>query len=232
MMHGLVLAGGEGSRLAASGVTVPKALVEIGGQAQVARMVAACRRVGCETVTCAVREDLVTAVVAALDDPTVQVVAVRTPTSLHTLEAGLQAIADGTVLCTLVDSVMPAVDWDAAHAQAVAALADAAAVVAVTPFVEDESPLWADVTGGGVVESFGRRGSRGLVTGGVYWFSPAARAFAAVAMDAGVQRLRGFLGGLVEAKYRVRAVEVRQIVDVDTSADLDAALALIGEEEE
>ena len=229
-MHGLILAGGEGSRLAATGVTVPKALVPIGGRAQVARMVAACRRVGCETVTCAVREDLVAAVVAAVADPRVQVVAVRTPTSLHTLEAGLQAVAAGEVLCTLVDTVMPAVDWDRAHQQAALALRNADAVVAVTPFVADESPLWADVTSDGVVQAFGRRGARDLVTGGVYWLNPAARGAATVAVGDGVMRLRGFLGGLIDGGYSVGAIEVRKIVDVDTSADLDAALALIGGE--
>lgn len=229
-MHGLVLAGGDGSRLAATGITVPKALVPIGGRAQVARMVAACRRVGCETVTCAVREDLAPAVAAAIADSRVQVVAVRTLTSLHTLEAGLRAIGAGDVLCTLVDTVMPAADWDEAHRNAVLALRDADAVVAVTPFVEDDAPLWADVAPDGAVRAFGKRGARDLVTGGVYWFSPAARLAATVAVDAGVMRLRGFLAGLIEGSHRVRAIEVRKIVDVDTSADLDAALALIGGE--
>jgi NDP-sugar pyrophosphorylase family protein len=229
-MHGLVLAGGEGSRLAATGVTVPKALVPIGGRAQVARMVVACRRVGCETVTCAVREDLAPAVTAAIADSRVRVVAVRTPNSLHTLEAGLRAVAVGDVLCTLVDTVMPAADWDRAHHDAVLALRDADAVVAVTPFVEDDSPLWADVTPDGVVRAFGRRGTRDLVTGGVYWFNPTARLAATAAVGAGVMRLRGFLGGLIDGSHRVRAIEVRKIVDVDTSADLDAALALIGGE--
>jgi NDP-sugar pyrophosphorylase family protein len=231
-MHGLVLAGGDGSRLAASGITAPKALVRIGGQAQVVRMVAACRRVGCETVTCAVREDLVAVVADALDDPRVQVVAVRTPTSLHTLEAGLQAIGAGDVLCTLVDSVMPAADWDEAHRQAVVALRESDAVVAVTPFVEDDKPLWADVASDGTVRAFGVRGTRDLATGGVYWFSPAARVAASESVGAGVQRLRGYLSGLIEQRLRVRAVEVRKIVDVDTSADLDAALALIGGQQE
>ena len=114
-MHGLILAGGEGSRLLASGITVPKALVPIAGRPQVVRMVAACRRVGCETVTCAVREDLVSPVTAAIADPSVRVVSLRTPTSLHTLEGGLRTLPAGNVLCTLVDSVMPAADWDAAH---------------------------------------------------------------------------------------------------------------------
>ena len=229
-MRGLVLAGGEGSRLAATGVVVPKALVPIGGRAQVARMVAACRRVGCDTVTCAVREDLAPAVVDAIADPAVQVVAVRTLSSLHTLEAGLRAIGDGDVLCTLVDTVMRAADWDTAHRRAVQALREADAVVVVTPFVDDDAPLWTDVAADGSVRAFGRRGDRDLVTGGVYWLGPTARAAATVAVAAGVMRLRGFLAGLIEAGYRVRAIEVRKIVDVDTSADLDAALALIGGE--
>jgi NDP-sugar pyrophosphorylase family protein len=230
-MHGLILAGGEGSRLLASGVTVPKALVPIAGRPQVVRMVAACRRVGCETVTCAVREDLVSAVRVAIADSSVRIVSLRTPTSLHTLEGGLQAVPAGKVLVTLVDSVMPAADWDASHRAADAMLASAAAVVAVTPFVDDASPLWADVNADGSVQAFGRRGSRDLVTGGVYWFDERARAAATVAVESGVQRLRGFLAQLIELKLPVRAVEVRKIVDVDTSADLDAALALVEGEE-
>ena len=227
MMHGLILAGGEGSRLLASGVTVPKALVTIAGRPQVVRMVAACRRVGCETVTCAVREDLAGAVSLAIADPSVRIVALRAPTSLHTLEGGLREVPPGKVLCTLVDSVMPVADWDAAHRAAKMMLTGAAAVVAVTPFVDDASPLWADVSADGIVNMFGRRGARDLVTGGVYWFDERARAAASDAVESGVQRLRGFLAQLIELDLPVRAVEVPKIVDVDTSADLDAALALV-----
>jgi NDP-sugar pyrophosphorylase family protein len=228
-MHALVLAGGEGSRLLATGVTTPKALVRVAGTPQIVRMIAACRRVGCSDITCAVREDLVRDVSATIADAAVRIVAVRTPTSLHTLAAGLQAIGAGPVLCTLVDTVMPAADWDAMHGTATMLLQGAAAVVAVTPFVEDSSPLWVDADDAGLVQAFGRRGKRELVTGGVYWFDDRARAAAHDALHAGVQRLRGFLGRLVE-QQPVRAVEVRKIVDVDTSADLDAALALVGGE--
>lgn len=230
-MHGLILAGGDGSRLLASGITVPKALVPIAGQPQLRRLVAACRRVGCETVTCAVRADLAVPATAALADDSVTVVPVRAATSLHTLEAGLRTIAAGDVLCTLVDTVMPAADWDAAHVAASKALRDADAVVAVTPFVDDESPLWADVRADGTVRGFGRRAEPAVVTGGVYWFGTPARAAATDAVEVGVMRLRGFLARLIETQHRVRAVEVPRIVDVDTSADLALALALVGGEE-
>jgi NDP-sugar pyrophosphorylase family protein len=229
-MHGLILAGGDGSRLLASGITVPKALVPIGGQPQLRRVADACRRAGCETVTCAVRDDLAATAAFALEGDEVTVVPVRTATSLHTLAAGLRAIPPGDVLCTLVDTVMPAADWNSAHVAAVWALRDADAVVAVTPFVDDESPLWAEVAMDGTVRGFGHRVEPAVVTGGVYWFSPAARTAAGAAVDAGVMRLRGYLARLIETQHRVRAVEVRRIVDVDTSADLALAVALVGGE--
>jgi NDP-sugar pyrophosphorylase family protein len=230
-MHGLILAGGDGSRLLASGVTEPKALVSIAGQPQLRRLVDACRRVGCETVTCAVRDDLAPAAAISLDGTGVTIVPLRTATSLHTLAEGLRAVPPGEVLCTLVDTVMPSADWNAAHAAAVRGLREADAIVAVTPFVDDDSPLWAEVAADGTVRSFGRRVEPAVVTGGVYWLGPRARAAASEAVDAGVQRLRGYLARLIAMQHQVRAVEVRRIVDVDTSADLALAVALVDGEE-
>ncbi|HEY3934723.1 MAG TPA: NTP transferase domain-containing protein [Gemmatimonadales bacterium] len=228
MMHGLVLAGGEGSRLRASGITVPKALLSITGEPQIVRMAAACRRVGCATVTCAVRSDLVDLVERATTGLEVHIVGVTTPTSLHTLDIGLRAIEPGNVLCTLVDTIMPNAQWDRAHQAAIIAFETADAIVAVTPFIEDESPLWVDVTSGSMVRRFGQAGERRLVTGGVYWLSPRARAIAAASVAAGVQRIRGFLGALIDQGALVQAVEIPRIVDVDTDADIRSALELVG----
>ena len=226
-MQGLVLAGGEGSRLSATGISVPKALVSVAGQPQLLRMIAACRRAGAETVTCALRDELVSAAADLVEAAGADVVAVHTPSSLHTLVAGLRAAPAGDVLCTLVDTVMRSAEWDRANASACVALQSADAVLAVTPFVSDDSPLWVDVAPDGTVVRVGVRGVRPLVTGGVYWFNPAARRAAADALDAGVSRLRGFLAWLIEHQMRVSAVEVPAIVDVDTSGDLDAAVALL-----
>ena len=227
MTHALILAGGDGSRLAASGIAEPKAVVPVGGRPQVARLVATARRLGCASVTCAVRADLVSTVASALDDRSVRLVPVRTPTSLHTLEAGLRSVPAGDVFCTLVDTVMAEADWDTAHARAMALLKHADAVVAVTPFVADESPLWVDVAGDGTVNAFGQPGAESLVTGGVYWLGHRARREAALAVGDGVQRLRGYLARLVASSMRVQTVIVPRIVDVDTGADLALAAALV-----
>ena len=227
-MQALILAGGEGSRLRADGVAIPKALVPIGGQPQVVRLIDRFRQLGCETVTCAIRADLAPLVQLAIDDPLVRVIPVRTPSSLHTLAAGLRRVAEGDVLCSMVDTVMGDADWGAAHAAATVALRSAAAVVAVTPLVDDESPLWVDTDPDGRVLAFGHRGDAGFVTGGVYWFGPAARAAAMEAIASGVERMRGFLAFLVDAGHPVRAVSVERIIDVDRRHDLDMARALVG----
>ena len=229
-MHGLILAGGEGSRLLASGVREPKALVSIGGKPQLRRAALTCLQLGCRSVTCAVRADLAAdaaAVCAGLD---ATIVPVRTPSSLHSLVEGLRAVPSGPVFCTLVDTVMPTVDWTAAHSVAVGALREADAVIAVTPFVDDTSPLWVEVGPDATVRSFGQPVDPVLVTGGAYWFGQRARAAAAAAVASGVVRLRGFLAHLIDSGQRVRAVEVCRIIDVDTRDDLVLATALMQRE--
>ena len=133
----------------------------------------------------------------------------------------------GPVFCVLVDTVLPEADWVTAHHQAGLALESADAVVAVTPYVNDEKPLWVDAADDGVVAAFGRRGAVDSVTGGLYWLGPRARTAAAVAVNEGTQRLRGFLTGFVASGARVHTVTIPKIIDIDTAADLAEAVALL-----
>ncbi len=225
-MQALILAGGDGSRLAAGGVSTPKPLVPVHGVPQLARLAAGCRRSGCESITCVVRADLALAVAAIAADAGVHVVPVRTPTSLHSLQAGLVTMAPGPVFCVLVDTVMTDADWDAVQTAAIARLSGVDAVVATTSFIRDEQPLWADVAADGMVRAFGKRGGVPAVTGGAYWFGTRARDMVAPVVAAGTQRLRGYLAALVESGAAVAAVDVARIIDVDTRDDLADADAM------
>src|SRR3989454_12574816 len=63
-------------------------------------------RSGCESIICMVRDGI------TLDVPRPTVVRTcRTPSSLHTLVAGLAVVPPGPVFCAMVDTVMPAADW-------------------------------------------------------------------------------------------------------------------------
>lgn len=230
MVHGLVLAGGEGSRLAAEGYETPKPLVPLRGTPLVAVQVETLVGLGCATVTVMVRQEFHAAAQAAITETRakssvrtpVTVTPCQTPTSAHTLVAGLARVPPGPVFCTMVDTVMPRASWAEAYRATVRDLdAGAAAVLIVTPFVHDESPLYVIRGRQGLVCALGSSpGADRVVTGGVYGFSAAARKLAAEAVDDGVRRMRGFLQRLIAGGADVTAVEIAKIVDLDRIADL------------
>jgi NDP-sugar pyrophosphorylase family protein len=239
-VHGLVLAGGEGSRLAAAGVAVPKPLVEVAGRPQIVRLLETLAALGCRTLTCAVRADF-PAVARLLDGsrfgPPLTVVECRTPSSLHTLVEGLQAVPAGAVFCSMVDTVMRPEDWRAVYRATERHLEEGAVLVlAVTPYVDDESPVYVRRQEAGDVVAVGDAPlgpPPPCVTGGVYGLSAGARRAAADAVARGVVKMRGFLKALVADATggrggrggRVAAVEVARIIDIDRPSDLQTANA-------
>ncbi|HXY70049.1 MAG TPA: NTP transferase domain-containing protein [Gemmatimonadales bacterium] len=230
---GLILAGGEGSRLVAEGLRVPKPMVEVAGRAQLVHLAETLLDLGCPTVTCMVR-DAFPGLVADLArrhwPGAVRVHGCRTPSSLHTLVEGLARVPDGAVFATMVDTVMRPEDWRAVFAGAASQLAAGAdAVLAVTPFVDDEAAVYVAADAAGRVRRLGDRPTEPvLVTGGVYAFAPGVRALAREAVDAGVQRMRNFLARIVDRGVVVRTVEAPRIIDLDRLSDLAAANAWLG----
>jgi len=221
-MQGLILAGGRGSRLAADGVEAPKALVEVGGRPQIVNLIETFAGLGCESITCMVRDGI------TVEPPGPAVIrACRTPSSLHTLVAGLAIVPPGPVFCAMVDTVMPAADWRRLYRGVTECLAAGSlAVLAVTPFVDDELPLYVTRNAAGlatgIFDTPPPPGAPLLVTGGVYGLSHEARRLAAVAV-ASLHRMRAFLRLLVELRAPVAMVEVPRIIDLDHKSDLEAA---------
>lgn len=244
-MHGLILAGGEGSRLAAGGVALPKPLVQVAGRPQIVGLLETFAQLGCSSLTCAVRAD-VPGVRRTLDErrfePPLRVVECRTPSSLHTLVEGLRAVPAGPVFCSMVDTVMRPADWQAVYRATERHLGEGAdMVLVVTPYVDDESPVYVARGGAGATEGPGAAGDiRSVsdeplepvcVTGGVYGLSPVTRRAAADAVSRGGHRMRGFLKSMVAEGRRVAAVEVPRIIDIDRPSDLDTANAWLAARE-
>lgn len=232
-MHALILAGGEGARLRADGVATPKAFVEIGGRPLLFRLVETLRDLGCVSITAAVRRSVLHQAAGLARDAAgvgLTVVPCDTPSSLHTLARGLEAVPPGPILCTMVDTVMRAADWEQLFARGDRLLQDGAdACVAVTSFVDDEKPLWVTRRPDGMVRAFGaERVTPALVTGGVYFLSSGIRDLAPRVVSLGVERMRGFLGWLVEHGYHVATAEVERIVDLDRGRDLAQAVTWLG----
>lgn len=232
-LHGLILAGGEGSRLVAGGVYVPKPMVRVAGRPQVVHLIETLTDLGCLTLTCLVRDEFPEVVTELERYPwraPVRVHACRTPSSLHTLVEGLGRVPEGPVFVTMVDTVMRPEDWrDVFEAVGGWLEAGVDAVLAVTPFVDDEAALYVSVDKGGRVRGLTHRPLEpASVTGGVYGFARRVRPLARKATAGGLSRMRNFLIQLVDHGGVVMAVSVPRIIDLDRLSDLEAANAWLG----
>jgi molybdopterin-guanine dinucleotide biosynthesis protein A len=227
-MHGLILAGGEGSRLRVDGVTVPKPLVQLDGQPQIRRLVDTFFALGCESLTCLIRDDMPEvgpALAVTGEGQAPSIVWCHTPSSLHTLVMGLRQVPPGPVFCSMVDTVMRPDDWRRAFAEVQSHLAAGTALVLiVTPFVDDENPLHVLRDPRGFVTRVGGEpGPTPCVTGGVYGLGPPIRDAAEECLASGVHRMRGFLQRVVALGQPVATVEIPRIIDLDRKRDLELA---------
>jgi len=232
MKHALILAGGEGSRFRNDGVPTPKATVEINGRPQLLRLLDRLVGLGAETVTCMIRSGIELPPINVRHARPLELAFHRcnTPSPVHTLAAGLRVVPPGPVLCLMVDTVMPALDWEKVYSGTAARLAaGATAVLAVTPYVDDERALYVEAAGERIIGLPDAPVDPVLVTGGVYGLSPAARELGLSAPERGIDRMRTYLRLLLTVG-RVEMVEVPRIVDLDRAQDLDSARSLLARE--
>ena len=101
---------------------------------------------------------------------------------------------------------------------------------AVTPFVDDEKPLWVDVDDRLNITAFLDRNADGrahLVSGGVYAMTHKAWPVLHDCLARGVARMRNFQRALIDAGFALRAFPIEKIVDVDHAGDIATAEAFL-----
>ena len=225
-LRGGIIAAGEGSRLRADGFRAPKPLVEIAGLPLIGGVLRNFEAAGVTSLTIIVNENEGACVewvrrrFPALD---VEFIVKTTASSLESFREVTARGPAGPQLVSTVDAWCAPEDFAAFAARAAARPVDAT-VLAVTPLVSDEKPLWVTVGAGGRVEAFGEPGS-GLVTAGVYRVSDRARRLAAVPAPG---RLRDYLARLLESGEPMYGEVIETVVDVDRAEDVANAEALAG----
>ena len=221
---GGVIAAGEGSRLRRDGFAAHKPLVEVAGVALIERVLDNFDAAGVAPPLVIVNEDekdCVERVRARFPTRPVEFIVKTTASSLESFRLVTGAPQRGRMLVSTVDAWCRASDF-AAFVEAAMRRPHDAVVLAVTPFVADEKPLWVDLEGDGRVSALG--GERGaFVTAGVYVVpEPVRRA----TPPSGLGRLREFLGWLHQSGHPMYGEVIPTVVDIDRAEDVAIAEAL------
>jgi NDP-sugar pyrophosphorylase family protein len=223
-VRGGIIAAGEGSRLREAGFSMPKPLVPVAGVPLIEAVIGNFVAAGVTSLVIIVNEDgraCVDWVRARFPDLDVEFIVKTTRSSLESfLEVSRRMRGDRALISTVDTWCRPAAF--ARFVDAARRRPAPASVLAVTPLVADDNPLWVHVAAGGRVRELGGRPAA-LVTAGVYLISEQARA---VPPPPSLGRLREFLAWLVRQGEPVYAETIETVVDVDRASDVALAETL------
>lgn len=268
-MHYALIAAGEGSRLKEEGITVPKPLVKIQGLPMIERLIGIFMRNGARSISVICNEQMTevqdflsslngSSLLKSVDESGTEyscqlnVVVQTTPSSMHSLAALSTVIPEGRFCLTTVDTIFLESEF-ASFIQAFAEMDETQkdGLFAVTPFVDDEKPLWvginpkktfscacakqastskqlSEVTSE-IVGFYDQEGQmpdsvEKMVSGGIYCLNTRS-AFPVLhnCLKQGQSRMRNFQRALIAEGLRLDAYIFPKIMDVDHASDVEKA---------
>ena len=232
-MHYAIIAAGEGSRLAQEGVAKPKPLVELCGEPMIMRLMNIFQRCNAESISVIIN-DFMPEVRQYLEsislDVPLNVVVKSTPSSMHSFWELSKVMKPGKFCLTTVDTIFREDDF-ARYVAAFEADDKHDGLWAVTPFIEDEKPLYVDVDRRMNIKAFCDQAFDGAkyVSGGVYAMTDKAFPVLDACIDKGISRMRNFQRALIENGMRLKAFSIDKIIDVDHASDIEVAQNFINE---
>lgn len=229
-----IIAAGEGSRLAKEGFTLPKPMVELHGEMLIDRLIAVFVRNRAESVHIIINENsavLEAHLLQAKYPVPVHIVKKTTPSSLHSFYELLKSTEAPNDFClTTTDTVFKEEEFKA-YIQAFEAETTLDGLMAVTSFVDDESPLFVRTDEQLGITDFCDTNDQPMpyVSGGIYCLRSKALAQVTQAVESGTNRMRNFQRRLVAEGLQLKAFPFQKIVDIDHVRDITTAELFLGE---
>ncbi len=226
-MNYAIIAAGEGSRLVTEGVTKPKPLVELNGEPLLGRLIRIFTENKAESVSVIVNEEM-REVKDYLDglklNCRLNVVVKTTPSSMHSFYELSKVMCEGRFCLTTIDTVFSESDF-ARYIEAFEKNAEIDGLMAVTPFVDDEKPLYVGVDDDMKITTFADKPHDGAkyVSGGVYALDYKSIEVLRRCVEAGMLRMRNFQRSLIDEGLKLRAYAIDKIVDIDHASDIKVA---------
>ena len=225
-MHFAVIAAGEGSRLKAESVELPKPLVEINNVPLIERLFSTAIRNGAESISCITNEEFHEVHKYLSDrkfDVPFNLIIKSTPSSLHSFYALKQFLENKSFCLTTVDTVFKEEEFSNFIREA-ELHPEYDGLLAITDFIDDEKPLCVELNEKFKILRFEDSAENlKFATGGLYYFSPNILDEMDEAINSGMMRLRNFLKLLVKKNYHLNAFKFSKIIDVDHYNDIETA---------
>ena len=226
-MNYAVIAAGEGSRLAKEGFTLPKPMVTLNGEMMIERLINVFVQGEPKSIHIIINEDskaLENHLENADYELPIQLVKKSTPSSLHSFYELLKAGELDEVCLTTTDTVFREAEFHS-FINAFKANPELDGLMAVTTFVDDESPLYVTVNEDFSITDFTDTNSTNTpyISGGIYCLRGKAVGTVFEAIEAGISRMRNFQRRLLTNNLHLKAYPFSKIVDVDHVADIETA---------
>ena len=221
---GGIIAAGQGTRLRRDGWPMPKPLVPVAGKPLIEHVIRNYLAAGIRTLTIIFNEEdsaCETWVRSQFPQLDLQIIVKTTASSLESFLEVSSRLGSGSALISTVDAFCPQPDF-LTFFKAIESFSSETLVLAVTPFVADEKPLWVTMNENGKVTNLG--GDSGeAVTGGLY---VVPESFRQRSIPKGLNRLREFLTWVVNMGVPTYGIQIETVIDVDRAEDVKLADAL------
>ena len=232
-MNYAIIAAGEGSRLAQEGVAKPKPLVELSGEPMIGRLISIFLRCNAESISIIVNEYMteVREYLESLKLPVpLNLVVKTTPSSMHSFYELSRVMKPGKFCLTTVDTIFREPDF-ARYIAAFEADTENDGMMAVTPFIDDEKPLYVETDDQMNIVAFRDAAWDGAkyVSGGIYALNEKSFGVVKECIDNGVSRMRNFQRALVSSGLKLKAYSIDKTIDVDHAEDIATAQKFISE---
>ena len=237
-MHYAILAAGQGSRLKNEGIPRPKPLVTLGGSTLLGRLgQLLSSRPDCSSLsvilnssTAAEAERLGLSSELRLFDNIVVADTAGSMDSLAALAPTLRRLSghgDSAFCLMTADSVWLPEEFDTYMDATRSGSADG--YMAVTSYVDDESPLYVATDAREEITGFHDTPPEGwrYVSGGIYTLPMSTLDILDDCRSRGLHRMRDFQRALLRHSLRLRAIPFSRIIDIDHVSDLEAARRLL-----
>jgi NDP-sugar pyrophosphorylase family protein len=229
-----IIAAGEGSRLSKEGFKGLKPMVTINGEMMIDRLINIFLNNDAEAIYIIINENS-----AELENHLrslkfaipIKLIIKNTISSLHSFHELLLGAGPVEELClTTTDTIFDQEEFSG-YIQDFITNKDNDGLLAVTSFIDDESPLYVNFDDNNLISEITDEPhvTNPSVSGGIYCLRKKALDVVSLAVGNGVNRMRNFQRLMIEEGLTLNAHSFQKIMDVDHVSDIDKAEQFLNE---